>query len=113
MAKKDTQISDDLKDRIDLIAKVAKDSGITVQDFRDSLDIINEINEQVSDNAINKVFALSVITPYSEEEIRSFMYLTGFSIYDTKDVLILFKKAGIPNLDVVIKLAKLGYFKTK
>lgn len=58
-------------------------------------------------------FEISVKTSYTEKEIQSFMYLTDYNVDETKDILILFTNAGIPNLDVVIKLAILGYFKTK
>ena len=58
------------------------------------------------------IFEISVKTPYTEEEIESFLYLTGYTPDEAKDILILFTNAGINNLDVVIKLVKLGYFKT-
>ena len=60
---------------------------------------------------MDKIFLVSAMTPFSEDEIRNFMLLTGYTVEEIEQVLVSFSRAGITDLDVVNLLAKLGHFK--
>ena len=59
----------------------------------------------------NPVFKISVVTPYSENEILEFIALTGLSVERTETLLKRFSDNGISNLKEVNVLAKMGHLR--
>lgn len=59
----------------------------------------------------DKIFKISVVTSFSESEIRDFLLLTGLKTDRAHKLLRLLCDNGIHSLKDVNILVKLGYFK--
>jgi hypothetical protein len=63
-------------------------------------------NHPVSD----PIQELAIQMPFTRQEIKDFMVLTGYSIEDLQKVLRKFSLAGLTSLSPLLTITKLGYF---
>lgn len=70
----------------------------------------SNLAEKMSDTT-DMIFNMSVMTPYTEQEIIEFMMLTGLDIMKTQNIINRFFTCGISNLTDINILAKLGLLK--
>ena len=56
----------------------------------------------------HEIFYISTVTPFTKDQIETFILLTGISVWDTRKILVQYSEAGISNLRDVFVLIKLG-----
>lgn len=60
---------------------------------------------------MNKAFEISTKTPFTEDEIRDFIHLTGLKDEAAEEKLIFLSNFGISDLKTVNTLAKIDFLK--
>ena len=57
------------------------------------------------------VFRISILTPYTVEDINDFLALTGIGLEETEKILLRLNEHAISNLKDVNTLCKMGFIK--